>query len=67
MTGKEKIATTDLIDAIPEARTEAFEKWSEHDTRIGCLGNDKIEIVSAEQGAGGVEMKLASNTDMNKL
>ena len=67
MTGKDTIATADLIDAIPEARTETFEKTSEHETRIGCLEQDKIKIVSAEQGAGGVEMKLASNTDMNKL
>ena len=67
MTGKEKTATADLIDTIPEERTEKIEKTGEHETRIGCLEQDKIEIVNAEQGAGGVEMTLASNTDMNKL
>ena len=67
MTGKEKPTTADLIDTIPEARTGTFEKPGEHETRIGCLEQDKIEIVNAEQGAGGVEMTLTSNTDMNKL
>ena len=67
MTGKKIITTADLTDAISEERTEKFEKISEHETRIGCLEQDKVEIVDAKQEAGGEEKTLASDTDMNKL
>ena len=37
MTGEENSAIVDLIDVIPEERTEKSEETGEHVTRIRCL------------------------------